>query len=312
MKLKILVLGGYGFVGRNLVNILKNNPDNYQIFIASRANGVDLTGYENTKKHLSEILPDVIINCAAHVGSINYVTNFAADVVHDNVQMSLNIYKAVLKTCSNAKIINLLSNCSYPGSADIQTESKWWDGPVHDSVFSYGNAKRMLYVISRCYAGQYNIKSVNFLIPNTFGPGDSTDPNKTHALNGMILRMLEAQKRGDKEFEIWGTGSPVREWAYVDDVVNIIIKGVDTEEDLINPINLAQNKGYTIKQSAQFIAEAIGFKGKLVFNTEKPDGAPIKILDDKKFRQIFPDFVFFDHKKGIANTVEYYKLMLSK
>ncbi len=309
---KILILGGHGFVGQNLVNSLKTTSTDYQIFAVSRADGVDLTDYASAVKCLTETQPDVIINCAAHVGSINYVTKYAADVVRDNVQMSLNIYQAVLKTCSGTKIINLLSNCSYPGSADIQIESHWWDGPVHDSVFSYGNAKRMLYVISKCYANQYNIKSINFLIPNTFGPGDSTDPNKTHALNGMIMRMLEAQKRGDKEFEIWGTGSPIREWAYIDDVTNILMAGIDLETNLVEPVNLGQNKGYTIKESAEFIAEAIGFKGQLIFNTKYQDGAPIKILDDQKFRQNFPDFVFFDHKKGIANTVEYYKLILSK
>ena len=81
---------------------------------------------------------------------------------------------------------------------------------------------------------------MNFLIPNTFGPGDSTDTNRTHALNGMIMRMLEAKKRGDAEFEIWGTGKPIREWAYIDDVTKILIEGIETKEDLIEPVNLGQ------------------------------------------------------------------------
>ncbi len=310
MKLKILILGGHGFVGKNLTSALSESG--HEIISVSRADGVDIKNYKELENYLSKIKPDIIFNCAAHVGSLHYVTTYAADVINDNIQMSLNLYKAVAVVCPTAKIINPLSNCSYPGNSNIQIESEWWNGEVHDSVFSYGNAKRILYVIAKCYEKQHKIKSVNFLVPNTFGPGDSTDPNKTHALNGMIIRMIEAQKRGDTEFEIWGTGSPIREWAYIDDVVKIMKKGIDTEENLINPINLAQNKGYTIKESAKFIAEAIDYKGKLVFNTEKPDGAPVKILDDKKFRQLFPDFIFFDHKEGIANTVNYYKLMLSK
>jgi len=307
IKRKILVLGGHGFVGTSLVATLKDKNKGDEIFALSRTDGLDLTNYESIKKYLEQIQPDCIVNCAAHVGSINYVTTFAADVVNDNMQMSLCLYQAVKNVCPKARIVNLLSNCSYPGDADVQIESEWWNGPVHKSVFSYGNAKKMLYVISECYGRQYGIKTVNFLIPNTFGPGDSTDPQKTHALNGMIMRMLESQKRGDTEFEIWGTGNPIREWAYIDDVVNILIEGITTEKDLLEPVNLGQHKGYTIKESAQFISEAVGFTGKLVFNTNRQDGAPIKILDDKKFREFFPNFVFFDHKKGIELTVNYYR-----
>jgi GDP-L-fucose synthase len=306
--LKILVLGGHGFVGKNVTLALIKQG--YDVITASRVDGIDLTNYEITEKYFDKIHPNIIINCAAHVGSVNYVTANAATVIHDNVQMSLNLYKAVAKICPSAKIINLLSNCSYPGSADIQIETEWWNGPIHDSVLSYGGAKKTLYIISKCYAKQYNIVSINFLIPNTFGPGDSTDPNKTHALNGMITRMLKAKKNGDAEFEIWGTGSPIREWAYIDDVVNILIEGITTSENLIEPVNLAQNKGYTIKQTAEFIAQALNFEGKLVFNTKYQDGAPTKILDDKKFKQLFPNFVFFDHQKGIENTVGYYQSLL--
>ncbi len=308
MSKKILILGASGFVGSNLTTALEKLG--HTVYRASRTLGVDITDYGHIEQCLRKFTPDIIFNCAAHVGSLHYVTTYAADVIHDNVQMSLNLYKAVATVCPKTKIINPLSNCSYPGTSAIQTESEWWSGEVHDSVFSYGNAKRILYVIATCYQKQHKIHSVNFLIPNTFGPGDSTDPNKTHALNGMIIRMIEAQKRGDTEFEIWGTGSPVREWAYIDDVVHALIHGMEIDKDTPHPINIAQQKGFTIKQTAEFIAEAVHFTGKLVFNTSYADGAPVKILDDKKFRQLFPDFIFSDHKKGIAATVAYYKSIL--
>ena len=306
--MNILVLGGHGFVGKNLINSLKKTE--HKMYSISRRDGVDLTNYNNTEKCFKKINPNIIINCAAHVGSLHYVTTYAANVIHDNIQMILNLYKATVKVCPNARIINPLANCSYPGDSDIQTESEWLDGEVHNSVFSYGNSRRLSYVISKCYKKQYGIKSINFLIPNTFGHGDSINPNKTHALNGMIIRMIEAQKQKDKKFEIWGSGKPIREWAYIDDVVNILIKGIYVKKDLTYPVNLAQNKGFTIKQSAELIANSVGFKGKLIFNTKYQDGAPIKILDDKKFKQIFPNFKFFNHKKGIEETVKYYKSVL--
>lgn len=306
--LTIVVPGGHGFVGTHLVSALKKTP--HTIIPVSRADGVDFTSYEQTEQYFRDHKPNIIFNIAAHVGSVHYVNTYAAAVFHDNVQMALNIYKAAAAVCPKTTIINPLSNCSYPGDADIQVESAWWNGEVHDSVFSYGNAKKTLYVISKCYAKQFTIKSVNFLIPNTFGPGDSTDPNKTHALNGMIIRMIEAKKRSDTQFEIWGTGQPIREWAYVDDVIFIMMQGMDSQKDFIYPVNIAQNKGYTIKETAEYIAQAVGFTGELVFNTKYQDGAPVKILDDKKFRELFPDFVFYDHKKGIENTVMYYSSVL--
>lgn len=306
--MRILVLGGHGFVGKSVFSQLKNT--NHDIFILSQRDGLDLTNLECTKKYFSKIQPGVIINCAAHGGSLHYVTEFAGDVIYDNIQMALNLFKATKDSCPDARIINPLSNCSYPGDANIHYEPEWWKGEVHDSVFSYGNAKRFIYVISKNYHKQYGINTVNYLVPNTFGPGDYTDPNKTHALNGMIIRMIEAQRQGAREFEIWGTGKPVREWAYIKDVASILTKGIDIETNLVYPVNIAQNKGYSIKESAEFIAEAIGFEGKLLFNSKYQDGAPVKILDNRHFRRIFPQYEFFDHKKGIAETVTYYKSVL--
>jgi GDP-L-fucose synthase len=306
--MKILILGGHGFVGKSLAGELEGTE--HEVFPISRRDGVDLKDFEAVRKCFKDIEPDAIINCAAHVGSLHYVTTYAADVVHDNVQMALNIYEAAKDACGSARIVNPLSNCSYPGDANTHYEPDWWNGEVHDSVFSYGNSKRMIYVISQCYGRQYGIRSVNFLVPNTFGPGDYTDPNKTHALNGMIIRMITAQREGEKEFEIWGTGKPIREWGYIQDVVDMLVLGLTIEDDLTYPVNLAQNRGYSIRESAEFIAEAIGFDGKLVFNTKYQDGAPFKILDDRKFRSIFPDYDFFDHKKGIEETVKYYKSVL--
>jgi GDP-L-fucose synthase len=306
--MKILVLGATGFVGKHLVKALKQT--NHEVFTASRSEGVDLKVYEQAEECLEKIKPDVIFNCAAHTGSLHYVTANAADVLHDNLQIALNMYRAVSKACPKATIINPLSNCSYPGEVNVQVESEWLDGPVHESVFSYGNAKRFIYVLAKCYEKQYGIKSILFLVPNTFGPGDAIDPNKTHALNGMIIRMIRAKRNGDKEFEIWGTGKPIREWAYIDDVVKILEEGMTTTFDLTYPTNLAQGKGYSIKESAELIAKAVKFPGKLTFNTSYQDGAMVKILDDKKFRETFPNYKFSDHQKGIEETVKYYESVL--
>ncbi len=306
--MKVIVLGSTGFLGQNLLEKVKNT--NHEVFGFSKSSGLDLFDYSAVLKIFAQHKPEAIINCAAHTGSLHYVTQNAAQVFNDNALMALNIYKAAAKACPNTRIINPLSNCSYPGSASVQKEEEWLLGDVHPSVFAYGHAKRYLYVLANSYKLQHNLKTVNFLVPNTFGPKDHSDPNKTHALNGMIIRMLKAKKNDEKEFEIWGTGKPVREWAYVDDVINFLILALTLEQDLTYPVNIAQNKGYSIKESAEFIAQAIGYKGKLVFNTKYQDGAPIKILDNTKFSELFSDYKFYDHQEGIKNTVEYYKKLI--
>ena len=308
--MKILLLGGYGFIGSHVNKKLVDLG--YDVHLASRRNGVDLCSLESIESSLQNHKPDAIINCAAHVGSVNYVSEFSADVIFDNVQMSINLYKAVANKCPFALIINPLSNCSYSGESDFQKEDGWLVGDVHHSVFSYGNSKRIIYLISKCFNDQYGIQSSNFIVPNTFGPGDSLDPNKTHALNGMIVRMINAKRSSEKKFEIWGTGKPIREWTYVDDVVNILIEVLNKKEDYLYPINLAQNKGFSIKESAELIKNAVEYDGELIFNTEYQDGAPVKILDNKLFNEKFPNFKFFDHYKGLVQTVKYYNSEINK
>lgn len=306
--MKILVLGGHGFVGRNLLSTLKESA--HEVIPRSRRDGLNLSSYKATKDTMKDLQPHAIFNCAAHGGSLHYVSRYAADVLSDNIQMTLNLYRAVTETCPNARIINPLSNCSYPGEADIHNEREWWFGGVHESVYAYGNAKRMIYVVAWCYQKQYGIRSVNFLVPNAFGPGDYTDPDRTHALNGMIIRMLRAKAEGKAEFEVWGTGTPVREWGYIEDVVEILKRGLTIESDLTYPVNIAQRRGHSIRESAEAIRKAINFKGRIVFNQAYPDGAPRKVLDEERFRALFPDFRFTDHEEGIRRTVKYYESVL--
>ena len=306
--MKIIVLGGFGFIGKSVMTELQSRK--YSPVALSRRNGFDLLDYENARKKLEEVKPDIVINCSAHVGGVHYVYQYASDVFHDNMQMVLNIYKMVTEVCPGARVINPIANCSYPGTANIHIESEWWDGPVHDSVLAFGNTRRMMYVVSKCYERQHNISSVNFLVPGCVGAGDYTDPNITHALAGMIIRMLQAQKEGKREFEVWGTGKPTREWVYVGDVAQMMCNAIDFKESQIEPVNFAQNRAYSIKETAEMIKELIGFDGKLVFNTSYQDGAPTKRLDNELFRRKYPDFVFTDLKIAVKEAIDYYKAVL--
>lgn len=303
--MKTLVLGGSGFVGKNLAETLRRKG--HDVVSLSRRSGLDLMDLPGTRAHLERVSPSAIFNCTAHVGSVHYVMQNAAAVIHDNVQMALNMYRAIADACPKAHVINPLSNCSYPGDANIHYEPDWWQGEVHHSVFAYANAKRFVYVVSRCYHTQHSVRTTNFLVPNTFGVGDHLDTKRTHAISGMILRMIQSKRAKQPCFEVWGSGRPIREWGYIDDMTEIMSRALEIQEDLVYPVNIAQNHGASIRETAEAIQRAVGYEGELWFNTEYEDGAPRKILDDRRFRQLFPDFQFIDHAEAVRRTVAYYE-----
>ena len=276
----------------------------------SRQNGLDLLSYDSTVENFNRVRPDIIINCATHVGSVHYVTEYAADVFYDNALMILNIYKAVKNNFSETLVVNPIANCSYPSGFSTLTESDLFNGDIHYSVYGFGHTRRMLVAATKVYNKQYNIRSHNFIIPNAFGPGDSIDPNKTHALNGMIIRMIKSEIEKEKEFVVWGTGKPVREWAYVDDIADILIRAMHLSKSQIDPLNFARSKGHSIAESAKIIADLCNYNGEIIFDNSYQDGAPLKVMDNAKFHKIFPEFKFFDHKEGIKKTIDYYKRKL--
>ena len=305
--MKILILGSTGFIGSNLKKRLELTK--HSVFTCERSSGVDIRKYDDIFNIIKEVKPDIVYNLASHGGSVHYVRNNSADVFQDNVLMAINLYKAISEVDKNIKIIQPFSNCSYPGKSDIQYEDEWLDGDVHPSVFSFGNSKRSIFYLSKCYQQQYGVRSVNILFPNTYGPGDSLDPNHTHALNGMIIRMLKAESEGEDKFVVWGTGAPVREWAYIDDFIEVLVRCINIEGQEY-PVNMGQGKGYSISESALLIKKAMNYKGDIVFDTSYKDGDPMKVVDGKKFNSLFKEFSFYDHFEGILKTVEYYRSLM--
>lgn len=306
VKMKLLILGGHGFVGKNIVDTF--NETEHEIVSLSKRDGLDLTEYLNTKKHFTDIKPDVVINVAAKVGSLNYVTQQAAEIFDVNMRMLLNVYKAMQEILPKGILITPIANCGYPGNLENYREDRFWDGKIHQSVLSYGSTRRMIDVLSDSYKMQYGLRSINFFVPNMYGPFDSTDPNKAHALNALISKVVKAKRENKKEIEVWGSGIAIREWLYAKDFAAIILHTIDNlhKYGFSEPINIAQNFGLSVRELVGIIVNDNGFTGDVVWNRSMPDGAPRKVMDDTRFRKTFPHFKFTDFNAGIQKTIKYY------
>ena len=305
--MKILVLGGHGFVGRNFVKSMKYTS--HKVIPLSRRDGLDLTDYNLTKKFFKEIKPDVIINLAAVVGSLNFVTEKAAEVVDLNMRILLNVYRGIVETNKNCVLISPIANCGFPGDISLYREEDFWSGKVHNSVLAYGSTRRMIDVLAKCYQMQYNLKTINFFVPNMYGPFESTDPNKAHALDALISKFLKAKLENHSNVEVWGTGKAIREWLFVKDFAKILkltIKNINKIK-ITESVNIGQKYGLSIRELVDIIVRKIDYQGKIVWATEMPDGAPIKVMDDKKFKKYFPRFSFTPLEQGIEETINYYK-----
>ena len=305
--MKIVLFGASGFAGRNVADMLHHYGADF--VGTSLTQGLDLRDPAATAAFLREHQPTHVINCAAHVGSLNYVTEQAATVVADNSRMVLSMYEGVAQACPQALVINPIANCAYPATADVFRESEWWDGHLHRSVLSYGTSRRLLWAVAECFGLQYGVQSIHLLTPNMYGPYDSTDPNKAHALNALISKFVKAEHTQQPELPVWGTGVAIREWLYAPDFARLVWDVLQNPDrpGLAQPTNLAQNDGLSVKELVGIIQDKFDYKGRLTWDTSKPDGAPKKVMDDEKFREVFPEFKFTNFQEGIAKTVEYYE-----
>lgn len=305
--MKTVLLGASGFVGRNVEKILGN--DAMEVVTSSRSAGLDLLDLTRTISYLEQERPDYIVNCAAHVGSLNYVTKMAADVTLDNMRMILNLYEACSKLEKKPVIINPIANCAYPATSASFVEEEWWNGHLHRSVLSYGATRRMLWSTGESFTLQHNIRSIYLLVPNMYGPYDSTDPNKAHALNALISKFVKAEKEGRDEIVIWGTGIAVREWLYAEDFGRIVSQIISENRfiGLGEPVNIAQNFGLSVRELVELINSYFGHRFKIQWDEMMPDGALRKVMDDQKFKKVFPTFKFTEFDKGIKATIDYYK-----
>jgi GDP-L-fucose synthase len=300
--MKIAIAGGFGFLGSNIVRKLQEKD--YGPVPFSRRNGVDIRVFDQINEFLAKMKPDMVINCAAHVGGIAYNALAPVEIYEDNLLIGFNLVKACYLN-DVKKLVNIMPNCTYPGVAEIYREAEWWDGEMHETVLTYGMPRKAIWVHCWSYKTKYGFNSIHIVLPNLYGPGDYFDPVRSHALGALIRKIVDAKLNGSSRVEIWGTGNPVREWGYVEDAAEGIITALEKHDD-IEILNLGEGKGYSIIEVAEMIKKTIGWKGEFVFDSSRPDGAPRKVLDVEKMRKVLGWKPKTSIKEGIRKTVAWY------
>ena len=303
--MRILVLGSTGFLGARVCNEIRKQYKDYHVIEASLSKGNDLRAPRQVDNLFKSNNPDVVINCAAHVGGIQYGLKYPIDLFQDNMNMIVNIFRA----CNNYKIKRLIqpvSNCAYPSHLSVYKEEEFWNGPVHDSVFTFAETRRMMVVAAKCYFLQSKLDTISIIHPNLYGPGDHFDPLRSHALGALISKIYLAKKNEQKKVTIWGTGKPIREWLYIQDAAQSIINAL-----FINPysdiINVGTGSGISIKDIAYLIKREFSWDGDFIFDESKTDGAPIKVLDGSKGKTLLKMKNLKSINEGLKETIEYYK-----
>lgn len=301
---KIVIPGGNGFLGSHLVKRLKNIP--CKVFIPKRKDGIDFRRYEDCLSYLENLKPDIVINCAANQGGIAYFVNRQADVFLDNMLMGTFLMEVSQKVRVK-KFINIVAACSYPGylQKEESREEDYWNGKVHESIFSLGFPRKASVVYGLALKKQYDFNSIHLILANMYGPGEHFNPDQSKALGAMIRKIYEAKAKEFPTVEIWGSGKPIRDWLYVEDAVEGILRA-GAEYNDIEPMNISTGVGISIRKLAETIRDIVGYKGKFIYNTAKPDGALYKIFAITKIKKELnwvPKTSIID---GIKETVEWF------
>ena len=266
----------------------------------------DLRDYDKAKFAIAMYKPDVVVHCAAKVGGVGANMQFPADFFMDNIRMNTNI----IQSCHELKIpklVSFLSTCVFPDNVEYPLdETKIELGPPHHSNFAYAYAKRMADVQIRAFNQQYGTKYFSVIPCNVYGPNDNFSLEVGHVIP-MLIHKCYLAKKNRKTFEVWGDGTPLREFVYSKDVANIvdllIQKYTGTE-----PVIISNPTEYSIKQVVDLIVEYMGFKGKVKWLTDKPNGQHRKPSSNAKLLSIIGDYEFTTLEKGLKESIEWFIL----
>ena len=293
---RILVTGSTGLVGRCFTG---------DKFIRSYHAGCDLTDPRRVDAMFNSVRPDAVIHCAAKVGGLQANMTQKGDFFYQNIMMNTNVIESARKS-GVKKLISFLSTCVFPNDVEYPlSPEKIHLGKPHYSNDAYAYAKRMSDIQIQAYREQFGCEYFSVIPTNIYGPGDNYNLQNGHVVPTLIHKFYLA-KKNNTPVEIWGTGKPLREFIYSEDVANLTSRLLENYSGS-DPVILSTSQEVSIAELAEIIKNSINYKGKIVYQKEKPDGQFRKPSDNSVIKDLFPDFKFTPIEEGIQKSIDWFE-----
>jgi GDP-L-fucose synthase len=300
---RVLVTGGSGFLGSHLVDALRARG--VTDIVAPRSRETDLTDAVATRRLFREARPDVVFHLAAKVGGIGANRLHPGTFFRDNMAMGLHVLESA-REAGTPKVVIAGTVCAYPKFAPVPfREDDLWNGYPEETNAPYGIAKKALLVMAQAYRQEFGSNFVMLFPVNLYGPRDNFDLESSHVIPAMIRKFIEADRSGGPVV-LWGDGTPTREFLYVTDCTEGLLLAAE-RFDGPEPVNLGAGFEISMRELADKIAAACGYRGAVEWDTSRPNGQPRRMLDVSRARELlgFTAKVSFD--EGMARTVAWYR-----
>jgi GDP-L-fucose synthase len=300
----IAVTGGAGFLGRVVVEHLAARTGAAPFVPRSR--DYDLRTAAGARRLMEDARPDVVVHLAAVVGGIGANRDNPGRYFHDNLLMGAHVIEAC-RAAGVGKVVCVGTVCSYPKHTPVPfREDDLWSGYPEETNAPYGVAKKALLVQLQAYRAQYGQRAAYVLPANLYGPGDNFDPRSSHVIPALVRKCVEARRAGADSVDVWGTGRATREFLYVDDCAEAVVRAAERIDDP-EPINLGTGREISIAELAGRIARIAGFAGRLGFDPRHPDGQPRRCLDTTRARERLGWVAGTSLDDGLERTVRWYE-----
>jgi len=300
---RVTVTGGAGFLGRRVVSRLVELGAEVA---APRRREFDLTVPGAAEAMLDEFRPETVIHLAADVGGIGYNLDHPAKLYLSNLLMGTHVIEATRAADHVDKTVLVGTVCSYPKHTPVPfAESDLWNGYPEETNAPYGIAKKAHLIHAQVNELEYGQRFAYLIPTNLYGPGDKFHPSISHVIPALIKKCVEAKESGADHVEVWGTGSASREYLFVDDAADAIVRAADVATGT-DPINLGADREVTIKETVETVARLVGFDGELRWDPSKPDGQPRRAVDGTEAREKLGWAPTMDFEEGLRATIDWY------